>query len=101
MAYNAAQGHPQGQYPASVVYYAAPAINYQQAVVKRNGQRYDSQTSSGLGATQIILACVSVTAGTMAIFYGAHNYQIGIGIWAGPLVSQINCSRSTSQNIVT
>jgi len=88
--YNPAQGHPQGQYPAPIVYYAAPAITYQQAVTKHYGQYYAKETSTGLGATQIVVACVSIAAGIMAIVSGAECYYIGVGIWAGALVRRIN-----------
>src|SRR6218665_125786 len=90
--YNQAQGHPQGQYPSSVVYYPGPTINYQQAAIKSYGPHYERQSSIGLGATQIVLACVSITAGIMAIVYDADCSYIGVGIWAGAWVSQFNFS---------
>ena len=86
--YNQAHGHPQGQYPSSVVYYPGPTINYQQAVIKNFGPHYERQSSTGLGATQIVLACVSIAAGIMAIVYDAECYEIGVGIWAGAWVSK-------------
>jgi hypothetical protein len=83
--YNPAQEQPQIQiqYTAPIVYYAAPAITYQSAVSRPYGPYYEKQTSTGLGATQIILACLSIAAGVMAIVYGAGWYPVGIGIWGG------------------
>src|SRR6218665_1672135 len=92
--YNPAQGHPQGQYPAPIVYYAAPAITYQQAVTKHYSQYYSRETSTGLGATQIVVACVSIAAGIMAIVFDAECYYIGVGIWAGALVRQFKFNTS-------
>lgn len=87
--YNSVQEQSQDQYPAPVVYYAAPAFSYQPSVIKHYGPHYDRQTSTGLGATQIVLACISIAAGVMAIVFYAELYPIGIGIWAGAFVSQL------------
>lgn len=87
--YNPTQGPSQVQHSAPIVYYAAPAINYQPPVTGHYGPHYQRQTSTGLGAAQIVLACVSIAAGAIAIHYYAEYYYVGIGIWAGVFVSKI------------
>ena len=99
MAYNnPISGQPQVQYPAPMVFYAAPTGNYQPMVIKNFGPHYKRQTSTGLGATQIVLSCASIAAGIIAILTEAGWYYIGVGIWAGAWVSQLDFS--TRNNMV-
>src|SRR6218665_2426593 len=86
---NPTPGQPQVQYPAPMVFYAAPMGNYQPTVIKNFGPHYERQSSISLGATQIVLACISIIAGGIAIGYQAALYYLGVGIWAGAWVSQL------------
>ena len=96
--YNPTHEQPQGQYPAPIVYYAAPAIIYQQPAIKLYGPYYKKETSIGLGFIHIVIACISIAAGVVAVVYGAYYGDTIVGIWTGAMVRQINFS--TSYNIV-
>ena len=53
---------------------------------------YQTQSSTGLGATHICLSGVSVAAGIMAVAHHAEYYYIYTGLWAGIWVSHLNSS---------
>lgn len=81
--YNSAQGQPQGQYPAPIVYYAVPKI------ANHFVPYYKRQASTGLGATQIFLACISIAGQGMSFVYSAQFFFVSFGVWAGAWVSQL------------
>lgn len=89
--YNQHQVQQQSPYPPQqTMYYVSPvpvATAYQQPAIVGYRSYFPRTTSTVLGAFQIMLAIVSVSAAITAVCYEASLYEIGTGFWCGIFVS--------------